>query len=37
MLDMGVRGTNILPEPKKFCPTSVITEMKPEYLTDEFF
>ena len=37
MLDMGVRGTNILPEPKKFCLTSVITEMKPEYLTDEFF
>lgn len=37
MLDMGIRGTYILPEPKKFCPTSVITEMKPEYLTDEFF
>ena len=37
MLDMGIRATYILPEPKEFRPTSMITEMKPEYLTDEFF
>ncbi len=37
MLEMGIRATYILPEPKEFRPTSMITEMQPEYLTDEFF
>ena len=37
MLKNGIRGMYIIPEPREFRPTSMRTDMKPEYLTDEFF
>ncbi len=33
----GIRGMYIIPEPREFRPTSMRTDLKPEYLTDEFF
>lgn len=37
MLNLGIRAFYILPEPKNFRPDSMPTNLKPEYLSDDFF
>lgn len=37
MEETGIRGMYIIPEPPEFRPTSMVTYMTPEYLSDEFF
>ncbi len=37
MQNLGIRAFYILPEPKNFRPGSMPTNLKPEYLSDEFF
>jgi len=36
MLEADILGFCIIPEPKNFRPTTMVTEMEPDYLTDEF-
>ncbi len=37
MQNLGIRAFYILPEPKEFRPNSMPTNLKPEYLSDEYF
>ena len=37
MIRMGIRAFYIIPEPKTFRPTTMVTELEPDYLTPEFF
>lgn len=37
MLLQGIRALYIIPEPKEFRPHNMVTYMRPDYLTDEFF
>ncbi|MHB1152047.1 MAG: hypothetical protein ACYCWE_09880 [Eubacteriales bacterium] len=37
MISRNIRQVYVLPEPKHFRPTSMITSLEPEYLSDEFF
>ena len=36
MYEADIRGICIVPEPASFRPTSMVTELEPDYLTDEF-
>lgn len=37
MADRNIRSVYVLPEPKHFRPSSMITSLEPEYLSDDFF
>jgi len=37
MLERGIRSIYILAEPKEFRPTTMPTQLEPDYLSDEFF
>ena len=37
MQNLGIRAFYILPEPKDFRPNSMPTNLRPEYLSDEYF
>ncbi len=37
MCQMGIRGMYILPLPREFRPTTMRTQMKPDYLSEDFF